>query len=257
MQIYHRNESTLLIAILAILAVGFLACAHAMHENRVFDAALAAHKAVLPPPGIGKSGKIDPAALAAAREAHALASARPAEPPSAEFWLVLFAALLWLATERVIHNAETASKKQVRAYVLVEDVAVKNLVIGEVPEIVVTIKNSGQTPAKDVVAQHRLGFDDFPLRGTSPLHIKANKDRISSSFLSSSSSLSCALKLPLEINPVEMGFFKEGKMAIYLVGAITYTNIFGDRCSSEYIYYLDQRDTNGTMSAYKEASRFT
>jgi hypothetical protein len=255
MQIYHRNESTFLIAVLAVLAVVFLTCAHAKSDNEVFDEAIAAHKAEMPSLGVGKSGRVKPAERV--QQPAMVFVARSDTPLLApEIWLIAFAALLWFATERLVHNADKATQKQVRAYVLVEDVAVKNLDVGAMPEIVVTIKNSGQTPAKDVVAQHRLGFDDFPLRGA-PLHIKANKDRISNSFLSSNGSLMCALKLPLEINPVEMDFFQQGKMAIYLVGNITYTNIFGQRCSSEYIYYLDKRDTNGTMTAYKEASRFT
>lgn len=57
------------------------------------------------------------------------------------FFLALFTAALWYATRKLVIDAKDTSKRQLRAYVALEDIFFE----GNVPKI--RIKNHGQTPA--------------------------------------------------------------------------------------------------------------
>ncbi|MBW5438605.1 hypothetical protein FXB41_28730 [Bradyrhizobium canariense] len=85
-------------------------------------------------------------------------------------WLLSLATLgLWYATWRLVKGADQNAERQLRAYVHVHDAEVLHDDDEWSPNIRITIKNFGQTPARRV--QHRIGHNitlagpgDFTLR---------------------------------------------------------------------------------------------
>ena len=61
--------------------------------------------------------------------------------------LFAFTAALWWATRKLVIDAKTTAKRQLRAYVFVRGSNIDNLRVGHIPKAVVRVKNTGQTPA--------------------------------------------------------------------------------------------------------------
>jgi hypothetical protein len=59
----------------------------------------------------------------------------------------LYTARLWRSTRKLAENGEASSRRQLRAYIAVSDIAFEPAVRGQAPRVTLTIKNYGCTPA--------------------------------------------------------------------------------------------------------------
>jgi hypothetical protein len=78
--------------------------------------------------------------------------------------------LLWRATKSLVRGGEDTAKRQLRAYVHVEQINALNMTTGPSPGIQIMTKNFGQTPAREIVITYRYAaFSrrnvDFDLTG--------------------------------------------------------------------------------------------
>ncbi|MBX9829642.1 MAG: hypothetical protein K2Y27_32205 [Xanthobacteraceae bacterium] len=80
----------------------------------------------------------------------------------AGFMALLFLAtlLLWRATRRLVHNAELAAERQLRAYLAVVPKGFTGFKPGTIGRIDLVIKNLGQTPAQKI--RHRFEWAVLP-----------------------------------------------------------------------------------------------
>jgi hypothetical protein len=80
----------------------------------------------------------------------------------AGFMFLLFVAtlLLWRATRKIVHNAELATERQLRAYLAVEPKGFVGFKANTIGRIDLVIKNLGQTPAQKI--RHRFEWAVLP-----------------------------------------------------------------------------------------------
>jgi len=155
--------------------------------------------------------------------------------PVATFTALLFVAtfLLWLATKRLVSNAEKTAERQLRAYLgrggkpefreLIQPDQSK------VYEFLVPVKNSGQTPAYKVVARGRAAFYSIPLPTDADLTLKPAPHG-SRAPLGPGQEIQvlCASDA---INVPEVLLMQRPRLqqTLYLVGIVEYSDAFGHR----------------------------
>lgn len=81
--------------------------------------------------------------------------------------LAFYTANLWRATRRLIENGEASARRQLRAYVGVSEVVVEEQIEGYAPQVSITLKNFGATPAYKLAvaadAQIAFAVDQVPV----------------------------------------------------------------------------------------------
>lgn len=80
--------------------------------------------------------------------------------------LAAFTWLLWRSTAALVKGADETAKRELRAYVFVNDARIEGVAAGDSPVATVLLKNSGQTPAYKVRVSIRMelraAFADVP-----------------------------------------------------------------------------------------------
>lgn len=147
--------------------------------------------------------------------------------------------------------------KQLRAYCLVESARIENIVAGQTPVAVVTIRNSGQTPAAEFRQWANMGFDHFPQ--TIPPPMDEREDELPSHPLAPGREISAHPSLGRALSAMEVAGLQAGAVALYVIGRATYIDSFGKEQFTEYCLFaggpigIDK----GQMSAYPGQNHFT
>ena len=148
-----------------------------------------------------------------------------------------------IGTVWLIYRQLRTSRVQLRAYVGVSAAKLINFVDGEeiAPMGEVTITNSGQTPARDVVNVSGIAIGLFPppsaLKLTVTDHDFATVARSRQTLGAANTSISrTAAGRPLEAE--EKKDITEGKGAIYVYGEVRYRDVFGKRRWSKYRFMM-------------------
>jgi hypothetical protein len=179
-----------------------------------------------------------------------------------DFWTAIGTLLLGGATlalvaktDRLIKSAEEGSRRQLRAYVAVENSTLNGLDEDETPTALVNFRNVGQTPALDltcrsrmVIAPYPLGDyvldlgDDSDLKSLEPLGPTIMRSKLDAGF-------------PASMSALQMAGLGAGEWALYVFGEITYQDVFGTPHITRYCrfaggaYGLDKG-----LAAYHEAN---
>jgi len=175
--------------------------------------------------------------------------------------IAVFSILLFFATAGLIvvgwmqaRRMRVTARQQLRAYVFVDNITIGNVTTplawevgssykptgAEIvntslgPVVSMTIKNTGQTPAHNVINWGEIALREFPLRGD-----LATKQRTSSHFVTKSSIPANGISTKAFImgTPLladEVGDLKRGTKAIYVYGYILYRDAFGRRRKTNY-----------------------
>jgi hypothetical protein len=77
--------------------------------------------------------------------------------------IALFTAALFLATFLLWWAGERHSERQLRAYLVVDNVSISRFAAGQTIETYAILKNTGQTPACDIDGYIAIMYDAFPL----------------------------------------------------------------------------------------------
>jgi hypothetical protein len=184
-------------------------------------------------------------------------AARPAEERIA-FWtqilaiitfaLAFFTGLLWWATIGLLGDAKETSRKQLRAYITIDDLGMSNVanpilppdhtidlskipanlrIPNSAPWATGWIRNAGQTPALDVVHWGQAVFDTFPIPQNS-LEPSTSIEGFPRSVIGPQVKTSKTYRLPAPLDNAQIDQLRAGTAAIYVYGRITYRDIFGD-----------------------------
>lgn len=150
--------------------------------------------------------------------------------PVATFTGLLFFAtlLLWWSTKNLVNEAKDTSKRQLRAYVVIDKCKIDRL--DGIPNTLlvhITMKNCGQTPAHDVSCDIDILMDEmdkiisYTSKGT-PI-----EQRESIHIVGTQSTFEIKKRLTLT-KEGDFAKFNEGKFKIQIVTRIDYKDIFGD-----------------------------
>jgi len=145
--------------------------------------------------------------------------------------------LVWIG-----HQQIATSRAQLRAYVFVSMGVVTNVVHGTgMPEAQVTIRNSGQTPAHDVIALSGFAIDRYPPPATLNLIIsdaEFSAPARTREVLGPGGSSISVIPAGRMLTAPEKASFASGTGIIYVYGEIRYRDAFGRRHWTKYRFMM-------------------
>jgi hypothetical protein len=153
------------------------------------------------------------------------------------FLTIVTGGLVWIG-----HQQIATSRVQLRAYVFVSTAVVTNAADGTgIPEAQVTIKNSGQTPAHNVINVSGFAMDIYPAPPTLSLIISddefASPARTRAVLGPGDSSVSVSAARP-PLTPPERASLATGTRIIYVYGEIRYRDAFGREQWTKYRFMM-------------------
>ena len=162
-----------------------------------------------------------------------------------------FTLTLWRATHKLWLTSEKTAERQLRAYVFPKDIIITNL--NSDPTVTITFKNCGQTPAYDKVVWASMAVAVFPLEEEPKPPETGPTESIA--HVGPGMETHSFVKPDVPITTDEINGIQSGKAALYLCGAVNYTDAFGKRRFSRFAAYRggDAPDfTDGPMAIYKK-----
>jgi hypothetical protein len=136
------------------------------------------------------------------------------------------------ATDDAVTLARKSSEIQLRAYLTVKRATVKNVVMGQYPEIFVEIINVGQTPAYNVCNTMRYFLTSFPLAPTITQPDKQTRTTVGPGL-----SIYTMIKATMPLSDDHIRGLHNGELAIYAVGEVTYEDAFREKRFTRYRSY--------------------
>lgn len=147
-------------------------------------------------------------------------------------WIAAFTIVLtfstagmWWVNERSLDHAKQSSERQLRAYVHVASAKVKNLDKASGREIVVVVKNYGQTPALKARFRSAEHVREWPLQGALD---DLSKVEIRTGVEALPFGRPVIMHIPVgDLTEWSERALRNGEHAIYFWGLVTYEDVFG------------------------------
>jgi hypothetical protein len=153
--------------------------------------------------------------------------------------LLLFGATvaLYLATRDLVHDAQHNAERQLRAYIFPQELTVTGVELGKRPTAYMVVKNTGLTPATDVIAWAGVWVGNFPLQ--------AELIHATPEFMKTASRRSVGPGATFTINHAwnevlteqHMQMLRSGAAAVFVWGEIIYVDIYGQKRTTGFRSY--------------------
>jgi hypothetical protein len=166
--------------------------------------------------------------------------------------------LLWRATKNLVEGAERNAGIQLRAYVFAGGCRLTDFAVGKEIAATVTVKNTGQTPAYDVVVITGLDFRVLPL--ASPIGLDEIPTDLSKISVGPGQELFPRIFSGKVLGVVEDEALRDGRAVIYVHGRIEYRTAFGDHPMTEFKFFFDDicaRSGRGVMRVAVDGNKAT
>jgi hypothetical protein len=130
--------------------------------------------------------------------------------------------------ERAAEIATDTEKRQLRAYVFVDNIGIAEIDSAAGPRTWVRIKNSGLTPAYGLIHENVYSIREYPLKTPLPVMtpLRATANNYSFSELGPGS-IHDKPRRHRFITPLEIAGLSAGTSVIYFYGLVTFTDAFG------------------------------
>lgn len=149
------------------------------------------------------------------------------------------------------------TRNQLRAYVMIESVAIVGIAEGRKPDVHITIKNSGQTPARNVTHWSKLGFSTFP-EIAEPVPRRDSDETLPESTMAPGGTLGIITGIDRELNAATIKAIKDQSYALYVLGEIRYTDAFGKHRETDFLLFCTGHlADSGSAASYKKGNRIT
>jgi hypothetical protein len=172
-------------------------------------------------------------------------------------WLLFAATMgLWWATWRLVRGADATAKRQLRAYIHVSDAKFGDFGFPQ-GIYMVSYTNTGQTPAYDVSATIGINLVKFPLSEELKIEGSGTKGLTT---IGRDGDGHARIEAPRGLSGEEYGAVRDGKMAVFVFGIISYRDVFGDNWTTEYRYFVggDQGiRSDGFLASHSEGNKAT
>jgi hypothetical protein len=126
------------------------------------------------------------------------------------------------ATKKAVELSDRTAERQLRAYVVATKASLDRLGIGQIPKVVVELKNAGQTPAYKFRSRINIFGGPNPLPQSPPL---VDGDAVS--ILGPGESHFLGASMTATIGAAEMAEIIAGRRTIYVQGLLKYEDAFG------------------------------
>ena len=151
----------------------------------------------------------------------------------ATVWLVWATLKLWKAGDEQLRHLSDTAERQLRAYVFAVVGRVRRFAVNEPVEIVITMKNTGQTPAYQFHYVMNIALSSEPfgavvhaLDFSDPRKATMGPGEISSSFAS--------FDAGFRLSQQQIDLVEAGSAAIWAYGGIRYNDAFGKARSTKF-----------------------
>lgn len=163
-----------------------------------------------------------------------------------EWLLGIVTWMLWLATARLVTNADKNSERQLRAYVGLSKAEITKVETGA-PEVVVIFQNFGQTPAHDVQSWIHIWIAEYPLTDT-VLPEPSADFRKSSGVIYPGAQFIHAISKEPSVRPWEIPLLGTQEGTIYVYGRIRYRDAFNESRTTNFrLIYGGTEPTRGNL----------
>lgn len=139
-----------------------------------------------------------------------------------------------LSAERLVKTMEDTADRQLRAYVFVYAADIEGIDSANPPEAVVVIKNSGQTPAFDVLHVGGIGFG----KSFDTLSAAIPPDEITRMTLPPGGIWKNCVTAPRRLSTGEKSAIHAGTMIIFVYGEIRYKDAFDKPRFTKYRFMI-------------------
>jgi hypothetical protein len=154
-------------------------------------------------------------------------------------------------------DQQATTRAQLRAYVMVESVAITGVGDGQRPDVHITIKNSGQTPAQRVTHWAKLGFSTFP-EMSGPIPPRDPKETLPESTVAPGGTLGIITGVDLALNASTIRAISAQTHALYVKGETRYIDVFGKRQETDFLLFCTGHLASaGSAASYKTGNRIT
>jgi hypothetical protein len=131
-------------------------------------------------------------------------------------------------TRRQLKLSQSATERQLQAYLSIMKGRIWDVEIGKKPTVKFRIGNAGQTPAYNLWAEVSIGYATFPLpRGTRIIVQLQPTEEMSHVTISPGMCVWHGVGKPEPLAEVEFSEIANKRTAIYVFGKIRYTDAFG------------------------------
>jgi hypothetical protein len=143
--------------------------------------------------------------------------------------IAFFTIILVIAGFRQVAISRNTAIRQLRAYIFIDSIGIKDVDANFNPKTTIVIKNSGQTPAYDLSGIAGIDFREYPLASDfDPLFIDPNS-HIPTSHIPPGGTAIFRLTHNELLTPVKISQLNDGTHAIYVAVKIIYKDAFGKR----------------------------
>jgi len=133
------------------------------------------------------------------------------------------------------------TRRQLRAYVAIEQASIDNIAYGETPVASLIFRNTGQTPAYDAMIFGKMVFEAFPLNAPLPaLEFDSFGASRETYGPGAKREIKETLSAPLNVEQVKQ--VHSGSHALWIYGEVRYTDTFGTKRVTTY-----RRFTSGAI----------
>ncbi|MGA7807080.1 hypothetical protein, partial [Bradyrhizobium sp.] len=137
----------------------------------------------------------------------------------------------------------------------IKSVRVEGLNSGGSPRAIITIKNSGVTPARNVTHRAKMGFSTFPKMTPMP-----ERGQVPSppGAIAPGGEINMSTGIDKPLNDATLIALLTGTHAIYVVGEIRYDDAFGKMRETDFHLFCTRELVNeGTMASFDIGNRIT
>lgn len=155
--------------------------------------------------------------------------------------IAFFTFILALAGGWHVYVAGATARRQLRAYVFITQTEISGVAAHTQPVSQLVIRNTGQTPAHDVVVYGNMIFDEFPLKKDLPVLVFSDPQLTKENLGPGSERYKWEYAL-VPLTEEQINLMNAGTHALYVYGEIRYCDVFRKKRYTKYLYY-----TGGNM----------
>jgi hypothetical protein len=155
--------------------------------------------------------------------------------------IALFTFMLAMAGGYHVYVAGSTARRQLRAYVFITQTEINGVAAQTQPVSQLVIRNTGQTPAHDVMVYGNMVFDEFPLKKDLPVLVFSDPQLTRENLGPGSE----RYKWEYALTPLtedQIAKMHAGTHALYVYGEIRYRDVFKKKRFTKYLYF-----TGGNM----------
>lgn len=156
-------------------------------------------------------------------------------------FIALFTFMLAMAGGYHVYVAGATARRQLRAYVFITQTEINGVAAQTQPVSQLVIRNTGQTPAHDVMVYGNMVFDEFPLKKDLPVLVFSDP-QLTKENLGPGSERYKWEYAPTALTEDQIAKMHAGTHAMYVYGEIRYRDVFRKKRFTKYLYF-----TGGNM----------